>query len=589
MINETKWLGISPFQINPFSFRRLCSSDTTNRRVETVSFWLHARTVDKIVALLLVVAALFQCYLTLATPPRGDASNHIFRFQLLWHFWDHGVLYPRWLPESFHNYGSPAFYFYPPLIYFSAGIVHLLRDSLSAESTFKILSLLFSFASFFSFFFYLRSKHFSLWPSVLGSLLYAFLPYRYLDANVRGDLAEHTTFVWIPLILWGIDEIRSSSRSIGGPFVALAFAWGATLMTNIPAAVVIGCGLLTYVLVIERSIRSTYVKKILGGLTVGTLLAAISLLPALQFGADINQHVFGQTVYRFGTSYTPLLDIFSGNLLTVNFIGILMVGAVFFLFFDLNKLRQTNEAQENNIPDITHGFYALLLMVLIVQLPFLSILLLKYFKPATLVQFPWRFDILIVPIAAFIWAYSLENHFHLRTSFLFLVWQGCLILMMSLYIAGVVIHPSGTADPTWEYFIPRWVPVAHQQPIGIALHPEIWTQNLTPNETFTNIQRSDFADSAQTVFEKEHKVKFHRYYWPQWIATVDGNFSKSYPDHNGYTTIMVPAGVHHITLQLHESVSEVVGTWISLLSALGLGVGFLVKYRLGHHSDTSKN
>ncbi len=26
-----------------------------------------------------------------------------------------GILYPRWMPESFDGLGSPAFYFYPPL------------------------------------------------------------------------------------------------------------------------------------------------------------------------------------------------------------------------------------------------------------------------------------------------------------------------------------------------------------------------------------------------------------------------------------------------------------------------------------------
>ena len=42
------------------------------------------------------------------------------------------------------------------------------------------------------------------------------------------------------------------------------------------------------------------------------------------------------------------------------------------------------------------GFRWVLLFTLIIQLPFLSMILLKYFPPATLVQFPWRFDIWIV-------------------------------------------------------------------------------------------------------------------------------------------------------------------------------------------------
>ena len=26
-----------------------------------------------------------------------------------------GILYPRWMPQSFDGLGSPAFYFYPPM------------------------------------------------------------------------------------------------------------------------------------------------------------------------------------------------------------------------------------------------------------------------------------------------------------------------------------------------------------------------------------------------------------------------------------------------------------------------------------------
>ena len=39
-----------------------------------------------------------------------------------------GVVYPRWLPQSFEGLGSPAFYFYPPLAFHLAGGFGLFLD-----------------------------------------------------------------------------------------------------------------------------------------------------------------------------------------------------------------------------------------------------------------------------------------------------------------------------------------------------------------------------------------------------------------------------------------------------------------------------
>ena len=36
-----------------------------------------------------------------------------------------GVLYPRWMPDSFEGLGSPAFYFYPPLPFWADALVSI--------------------------------------------------------------------------------------------------------------------------------------------------------------------------------------------------------------------------------------------------------------------------------------------------------------------------------------------------------------------------------------------------------------------------------------------------------------------------------
>src|SRR5262245_31077802 len=58
----------------------------------------------------------------------GTVVSHSSHLNLMWasQFADQvraGILYPRWLPQSFDNLGAPTFYFYPPLAFWGDALV----------------------------------------------------------------------------------------------------------------------------------------------------------------------------------------------------------------------------------------------------------------------------------------------------------------------------------------------------------------------------------------------------------------------------------------------------------------------------------
>ena len=85
-------------------------------------------------------------------------------------------LYPRWLPRSFQELGSPTFFFYPPLSFYPPALLDL--AGFSTLQALSVAALLMTLASGVAMYVWLRviGGH-----AVLGALLYMVAPYYLLD------------------------------------------------------------------------------------------------------------------------------------------------------------------------------------------------------------------------------------------------------------------------------------------------------------------------------------------------------------------------------------------------------------------------
>lgn len=111
----------------------------------------------------------------------------------------------RWVGNLGFGYGYPLYIFYPPLIYYLGEIFHLLLG-LSFIVSIKLV-FAFSFIGAALSMYIWAKEHFGKIPAIVAAAFYTYVPYHAVDAYVRGALAELTSFVWLPLILWSADRL----------------------------------------------------------------------------------------------------------------------------------------------------------------------------------------------------------------------------------------------------------------------------------------------------------------------------------------------------------------------------------------------
>ena len=140
----------------------------------------------------------------------------------------------RWVPDMGFGYGYPQFNYYAPLPYYLMELVHIgglgFMDSVKAGF---ILSFVLSAWGM-----YLLGK--SLWGKTGGfvsSLFYAYLPYRAVDAYVRGAVGELYAFAFLPFVFWTSKGVISGKKN-SALWLALSLA---ALLTshNITSLIVI--------------------------------------------------------------------------------------------------------------------------------------------------------------------------------------------------------------------------------------------------------------------------------------------------------------------------------------------------------------
>jgi hypothetical protein len=238
-------------------------------------------------ALVLLVAAALLLLPSLAV---GTLVSHNAHNNLSWakQFADQfraGILYPRWLPESFDGLGVPGLYFYPPIAFWA--------DALLSAATFNLLSvsyrlalsaLLLLWASGLAMRAWLGAEAVSPRVALVGAVAYMAAPYHLLDHYWRGAYAEFAAYVVLPLLMLAVRHVAERRRF---SLIFLAVAYAALPMTHLPTALLISLTALP-MYVLYRAWQLGAAQPALGFLgrcavagVLGLGLAAIYLVPAL--------------------------------------------------------------------------------------------------------------------------------------------------------------------------------------------------------------------------------------------------------------------------------------------------------------------
>ena len=135
-----------------------------------------------------------------------------------------GVLYPRWLPASFLELGSPTFYFYPPIAFWVDALLSVVTfDALSVSYRLSFSLLILLWASGVAMHAWLKEEAVSPRVAFYGALAYVAAPYHLLDHYYRGAYAEFAAYVVLPLVALSVRQI-AAGRRFGVVFLAISYA-----------------------------------------------------------------------------------------------------------------------------------------------------------------------------------------------------------------------------------------------------------------------------------------------------------------------------------------------------------------------------
>jgi hypothetical protein len=229
---------------------------------------------------LIFLAAAAVCYPFLKC---GAPNGHSISYNLAWlgNFSAqllHGDLYPRWLANMNDGAGSPVFFFYAPLPFYISSIAVALFHSAKLGVQLAVGEWLLLALSGAAFYLFARWR-FSALPAALGAVLYMLLPYHFeIDLWRRQDIGELTNYIWMPLILFGIDRLHAGKNNI----VLLAVAYSLMIFSHVPSALLFSICMGAYILLRYSDGRSRpFLLRTGYALCIGVLLSGVYLFPAL--------------------------------------------------------------------------------------------------------------------------------------------------------------------------------------------------------------------------------------------------------------------------------------------------------------------
>ncbi len=285
------------------------------------------------------------------------------------------------------GFGSPTFFFYPPIpYYFTSLLSPLSHFSTSICNALGLSSLLALVASGLTAYLWLKEIA-PRTPAFIAALAYMVWPYHLaVDLYTRFAFAEYWSFVWLPLILYFCIKVaRGSRRGVIGLAVSLALL----ALTHLPTLIIFLPVPIGYVFFLADRAQWRLVSIRLGlaaVLAVG--LSAIYWLPAITTQDSVSMEVMSARMYQYANNF-----LFAGpavghdrtfwrslELLTV------LTGGLAVCAWKLSiSSSRAKSARESNYWVIV-ALFSLFMTLPVSQIVWAALPAIQR------VQFPWRFD-----------------------------------------------------------------------------------------------------------------------------------------------------------------------------------------------------
>jgi len=474
-----------------------------------------------------------------------------------------GHLYPRWLSEANRGFGSAALINYPPLGGYLVAVISLLtRDLVEAFHLVLILVTLLSGVAF-----YLCARSFA--PPLAAAVtaaLYVLTPYRTIDLHARFAFAEVTAFLWLPLLVKFMLDLRRRPSLAG--WTGLVVCSAGLLMTHVLTAFMVVVAMAPYLAwVTIRGRQWRYLSWLGMAALAAAGLSAVYLVPLL--------------VER-GWTYTEYLTAawwgdWRANLL---FVDPASVGAEpsairplveFSFWHSLVAVVMSAVILARSRDREAAGFLVVCMISIFLQLP-VSAVVWRLVPGLEYLQFPWRFQSVLVLFSCLLiaraatritWGSGLLISAVAASSILFSVflWRAVSFDLTAENLERVQISrlvfkehiPRGVQD--WERF--EQLPLDSDGLLATSPQAEVEIQEWSSHRRQVDIA----ADEPAEVF-------LRTFYFPGWVATLDGEPVPLHPVAPLHAIgLQVPTGDSHIDIRFRPTPVRVLGSILSVLTA----------------------
>jgi hypothetical protein len=567
-------------------------------------------------ALLLTIPAL----LPLAAPgyflQAHDARHSIFYLVELDRAFRDGALWPVWGADHALGFGYPLWLIYAPLAYLVAEGFHLLLGLgyvAAIKATWALCFIVGALGMY-----RLARRWWGTAAALVASIAFTYAPYHLVQVYVRGALAEFAALAWLPWVLLAFVELWAAPRARRAAWAAIAF--GLLLLSHTVSTLTFVPLIGGYLLLKtaqawrrNRSGASLPLRAAVGwsavALCLGSVLASVFLLPMLAERGFIVQSQWINATYDYRQHFVYPSQFFDpgwgygfsvagaddGMSFQLGLIGFLGAAIGFFA-----ALRRRDSLTPHRAEAL---FLALAAGIALFAMMPAARRLWDVMPLVSLVQFPWR---LLAPVVATLALLAGAGAAWLDTRGSARETPGAYA-----YVFALAILAGG-----FVFTRPELMPVQPRDESPLAVldfemeFPDMrgmtrWSERLPENEDSPLIaqyeagqplQRAAIAAGQGAIIEQRASalsayarvradsdvtLRFYTYFFPGWLATVDGQPAKMAPEPpNGLITLQLPPGEHEVTLRFGATPLRRVAQAISLLALIFTGLLWFVGPRL---------
>jgi hypothetical protein len=249
------------------------------------------RYLQKPILLLLFLSILLLLPILVDGFPRSsdDGETHVrWQFYFGRQLWA-GDIFPRWISEIADGFGSPAFFIYPPLPHYLAGLLTPLSSSLTwVQHRLAIATAFAFFLSGVGSYLWLRQVTHDRSSALIGAIVYLLAPYHlFIDTYFRSSYAELWAIACAPFALVGVNYLASKQR-MGILLCTIAISF--LLMSHAPSALILLPFFVIYSCLLSVSLRRLDII-----LWTGVACFNAILIAGIYLGTALTQQIYIHT------------------------------------------------------------------------------------------------------------------------------------------------------------------------------------------------------------------------------------------------------------------------------------------------------